>query len=100
MYCSSKIILNEIPCNSAMEFESVVGNGEVEILENNEKIQGLTYIMNQYVKNNNLIFNEESLNNTTVFKLKVNHIFLVKDLSMNIKITYKFLLNFKYFTLF
>ncbi|WP_409199607.1 pyridoxamine 5'-phosphate oxidase family protein [Methanobrevibacter sp. DSM 116169] len=76
MYCSTKLIIKENPCKSTTEFESVAGNGIIEILNHNDKITGLKHIMNKYsdVNYTFLDFDESILKNTTVLKLKINSI--------------------------
>lgn len=59
-----------------MKFESVCGNGKINILPENEKLKGLKYIMKQYSSNNfsNNDFKLKVVEKTTVFKLSVNEI--------------------------
>ncbi|MCL2157323.1 MAG: pyridoxamine 5'-phosphate oxidase family protein [Methanobrevibacter sp.] len=74
MDCSLNLVTGEIPCDFSMEYESVCGNGEIEILNGEEKIEGLKIIMNQYSQDKNYDFNKKGLNHFTVFKLKVNEV--------------------------
>jgi uncharacterized protein len=76
MDCSKKLIVGESPCEYTMEFESLCGNGKIEILEEKEKLEGLKYIMNQYSDDNfnDSSFDEKILKFTTVLKLTVKHI--------------------------
>lgn len=76
MDCSTNLIKGEKPCNYTTEFESLCGNGKVEILKDKEKITGLKYIMMQYSDKtySNNDFDEKIVESTTVFKLKVNKI--------------------------
>lgn len=74
MDCSHKLIKGDEACEYTMEYESVCGNGTVEILENEEKIPALTHLMKQYSPEKTFHFNEKQVNAVTVFRLKVNHI--------------------------
>lgn len=74
MNCSHKLLLAENACNSTMEYESVCGNGIVEVLNGQEKLDGLNYLMNQYSNSNKHEFNENEVNSVAVFKLTVSQI--------------------------
>ncbi|MGL5353747.1 MAG: pyridoxamine 5'-phosphate oxidase family protein [Clostridium sp.] len=74
MNCSHKLLLEENACNSTMEYESVCGNGIVEVLNGQEKLDGLNYLMNQYSGSNNHKFNENEVKAVVVFKLIVSEI--------------------------
>lgn len=74
MNTSHKLLLNEIACNSTMEFESVCGNGEIRILDDIEKLSALTCIMNQYKKNVEYKFDEKIVKAVAVIELRVNNI--------------------------
>ncbi|KZX15313.1 pyridoxamine 5'-phosphate oxidase [Methanobrevibacter cuticularis] len=43
MNCSNNLISGKFPCKFTMEYESVCGNGEIEILKEEDKIEGLKY---------------------------------------------------------
>jgi nitroimidazol reductase NimA-like FMN-containing flavoprotein (pyridoxamine 5'-phosphate oxidase superfamily) len=43
MDCSTELISSEVPCGYTMTYESICGNGVIEILNDYEKIQGLKY---------------------------------------------------------
>ena len=74
MDCSLNLVTGDSPCNFGMEYESVCGNGKIEILCEEEKIKGLKNLMDQYSEEENYQFNQEGLKNLTVFKLTVNEI--------------------------
>jgi len=76
MDCSKNLVNGETPCDYTMEFESICGNGKIEILADEDKIDGLKYIMKQYSdkKYNDIDFDEKVVEATVVFKLKVNEI--------------------------
>lgn len=74
MDCSLNLVIGEKPCNFTMEFESICGNGEIEILNGEEKIKGLSYLMSHYTKHNDYKFSKKGLENLIVFKLVVNEI--------------------------
>ena len=72
--CDTKLIEREIPCNYSYEFKSIMGFGEIVILENiNEKIKGLSILMKHQTGNDTKYnFNENELNKIIVYKLLVN----------------------------
>lgn len=74
MDCSHKLILGEKACNSTMEYESVCGNGIVEILNESEKEEALIYLMKQYSGMVKHEFDKNELNAVAVFKLTVSEI--------------------------
>lgn len=74
MNCSHKLLLEEKACNSTMEYESVCGNGIMEILADDEKIHALTVLMNQYQSDKRHEFSENELKAVTVLKLNVKSI--------------------------
>jgi nitroimidazol reductase NimA-like FMN-containing flavoprotein (pyridoxamine 5'-phosphate oxidase superfamily) len=74
MNCSHKLLLDEIACKSTMEYESVCGNGIVEILSEAEKKDALSYLMKQYSKKESFEFDKMELDAVTVFKVVVNEI--------------------------
>ena len=74
MNCSHKLLLEEIACKSTMEFESVCGNGVVEILNETEKKDALTYLMKQYSSKESFEFSKSEVDAVTVFKIVVNEI--------------------------
>jgi len=74
MDCSRKLILGEKACNSTMEYESVCGNGIVEILNESEKEEALNYLMKQYSGVVKHEFDKKELNAISVFKLTVSQI--------------------------
>ena len=74
MDCSVNLVTGESPCNFGMEYESVCGNGKIEILNGEEKLKGLKHLMDKYSEKRNYKFNQEGLKNITVFKLIVNEI--------------------------
>jgi uncharacterized protein len=74
MDCSHKLIEDEEACEYTMEFESICGNGTIELIEGEGKITALTYLMKQYSPENTFHFNEKQVNAVTVFKLKVNSV--------------------------
>ena len=78
MDCSTELISSDVPCDYTMTYESVCGNGVIEILSDNndKKINGLKHIMKNYSNKDysNDDFNDEILKITTVLQLKVNTI--------------------------
>ncbi len=74
MDCSHKLIIAENACDYSMEFDSVCGHGVLEILEDDQKIDALMYLMKQYSKEASFEFNPNYLKMVTVLKLKVKQI--------------------------
>lgn len=74
MDCNHQLITDEDPCEYSMEYESVCGNGTVELLEDDQKIEALTYLMKQYTNESSFTFNEKMMAAITVFKLTVSEI--------------------------
>lgn len=57
-----------------MAFESICGNGEIMILQEEEKVSALTLLMKQYSDKAEFSFEDSALQAVTVFKIKVHHI--------------------------
>lgn len=74
MDCSHKLILDEQACHCTMEYESVCGNGIMEIVKDDQKIAALSSLMEQYQGKANHQFNEAMVNSIAVMKLSVNEI--------------------------
>lgn len=72
--CSHRLITGEKACDYTMEFESICGDGVIEILAEEQKVKALTILMQQYAKDTTFEYNENYLKVVTVFKLKVQHI--------------------------
>ena len=74
MDCSHKLITDEIACKYTMEYESAMGKGIIEILNNEEKREALNKIMRQYSQESEFKFDEEAVDFVTVLKLSVSQI--------------------------
>ena len=74
MSCSHKLLLGQKDCDCVMEFESVCGNGTIEILSDLEKLAALTALMEQYSPNLNHKFDENSVKAVAVLKLTANEV--------------------------
>jgi Predicted flavin-nucleotide-binding protein len=75
MNCSHKLLLGEKACDSTMEFESVCGNGSIEILTEDKKEMALNYLMKQYTQKENHEFDTKVLAVVEVLELTVNEIY-------------------------
>ncbi len=71
--CSHKLIKGKTPCGFTMNYESVMGEGKIEIVPENQKSAALNIIVNHYVEGE-FAFPPEILNKTAVFKLNVTKI--------------------------
>ena len=71
--CDTGLIEGEDACNYGYSYKSIIGFGEIIILENNEeKIYGLNRIMkHQTEKNVHYNFSDEQIKNVCVYKLTV-----------------------------
>lgn len=74
MDCSNRFIPGDTACNSTMEFESICGNGLLEILPENEREYGLIQIMQQYSKKDTFHFDSKEIQAVTLLRLKVHKI--------------------------
>lgn len=72
MDCDHKVYKGEKGCDWGMNYSSVVGYGNIYILnDEHEKTAGLTHIMNHYGGNGNYSFDEKVLFRTKVLKLMI-----------------------------
>lgn len=71
MDCNHNFILYDERMSCTMGYESVVGNGYVEFVEDEDKFEALKILMNQYHAEN-FVFNTKMMPATTVFKLVVS----------------------------
>ncbi len=74
MDCSHKLMIGDTACTCTMEYESVVGNGKIEIVGDDEKHNALTHLMRNYVKQTSFHFDQGEMNAVTAFKLIVKNI--------------------------
>jgi len=83
MDCSHKLIEADEPGEYTMEYESVIGNGNVHLcIEKSEKINALNHLMKKYAKDREFTFSDQVLESVTVFKLEVSE-FTGKRLKKN-----------------
>ena len=62
----------DLACGYSARFQSIIGNGVVSIVsEMNEKILGLSLLMEHNTGKHNWDFDEKMVNAVTVFKLEV-----------------------------
>ena len=76
MDCSTELITSGVPCDYTMTYESICGTGRLKILDDNEKIMGLKYLMKKYSDKeySDEDFEDRILKVTNVLELKVNSI--------------------------
>jgi uncharacterized protein len=68
----TQVVPGKLGCDWTMRFQSIIGFGEVQFLEEyEEKRQALQIIMQHYTDQESL-FNEETIAKTAVFKLVIN----------------------------
>lgn len=72
--CNHVLVEGEKACNYTMKYQSVCGNGYIEKLPQEQKLQAFIAIMKQYTDKRQLSFSPEALEATTVLKLTVNEI--------------------------
>lgn len=74
MSCSHRLITGKSACSFTMEYESVCGNGHMEILEDKYKVKALNLLMSQYTNEQSYNFEESALKKVIVMRLIVNEI--------------------------
>lgn len=68
----TQVVPGMVGCNWAMRYQSVIGFGEVEFIEDIEgKREGLEIIMKHYT-NEESVFVDSAIAKVTLFKLKIN----------------------------
>lgn len=73
MDCAQKLIEGENACQYSMEFESVIGNGQIVICDNvEEKRKAMVLLMKNYAPEREFEFSDKELQMVTVFKLNVD----------------------------
>lgn len=83
MDCSHELVKAELVCHYGMNYESVVGNGTIEVVEDQaEKIHALKCFMKQYEKEMDFEFEEKHANAVKILKLSVEE-FTGKKLKIN-----------------
>ena len=73
MDCSHKLVTDAATGNCTMEYESVIGQGRIEIVPDNAKYDALCVLMKHYHQED-FPFNQAIMPQTTVLKLTVEHI--------------------------
>lgn len=73
MDCSHRLVTDVDKGSCTMEYESVIGNGIVEILSETEKYEALCILMKHYHKED-FLFDKAVISKTTVLKLVVENI--------------------------
>ncbi|NMC57317.1 MAG: pyridoxamine 5'-phosphate oxidase family protein [Eubacteriaceae bacterium] len=74
MDTSHKLVISDSPCGCTMEYESIIGNGKIEILSEEKKEEALDFIMAQYTEKSNIAYSEQYLKAVTILKLTVKNI--------------------------
>lgn len=72
--CPDKFFDGEKACYSTMEFESVCGNGSLDIVGDEDKLPALKLLMQQYSDKREFDFDKFEVKAVTVLKLTVNEI--------------------------
>lgn len=67
------VLTYDIACKSVAEYESVMGYGKIKYADDNEKLEALELLMNQYAKpsGEKFEFELEAVKHTCIMKLKV-----------------------------
>ena len=73
MDCGHKLVTESESGNCTMAYESVIGQGHIEMLSDAEKYDALCILMRQYHQEE-FQFNKEVMPNTRVFKLVVERV--------------------------
>ncbi|MDO5558940.1 MAG: pyridoxamine 5'-phosphate oxidase family protein [Oscillospiraceae bacterium] len=74
MSTSHKLKLGEKSCDATMDFESVCGSGIVSLLDDEEKKQSLTFLMEQYDNGAEHSFDDKEVERIAVLKLEVERV--------------------------
>jgi nitroimidazol reductase NimA-like FMN-containing flavoprotein (pyridoxamine 5'-phosphate oxidase superfamily) len=61
-------------CDFSMNFESICGFGDIEVIKDTDKIHGLAIIMQHYAPNQSFDFDDKILAMTTVLRLNVRQL--------------------------
>ena len=70
--CGYKLITAETACRYSAEYQSVIGEGVIEILKGEaQKIHGLGILMKRYGFNGKPSYDERALSNVTVLRISV-----------------------------
>lgn len=75
MSCSHRLVTGESACSFTMEYESVCGNGHLEILDDEAKVKALNLLMSHYAKDQSFNFEESALKKVVVMRLRVNELY-------------------------
>ncbi len=73
MDCAHRLVTDEETGNCTMEYESVIGQGRVELLPDEHKYEALMILMEHYRKGD-FPFNKAAMPKTKVFKLVVESV--------------------------
>jgi nitroimidazol reductase NimA-like FMN-containing flavoprotein (pyridoxamine 5'-phosphate oxidase superfamily) len=74
MSCGHELKTGEGACDYTMNFESVCGNGTLEVVEDAEKLRGLSVLMANYAPDEVFEFDEKVVAITTMLKLTVHEL--------------------------
>lgn len=74
MSCSHRLVAGESPCSYTMEYESVCGNGHMEILDHDHKIKALSLLMCQFTNEHSFKFEETAMEKVDVMRLVVHEL--------------------------
>ena len=73
--CSHKLIEGEKASNYTMEYESVIGCGNIEICHDKDtKLRGMKAIMGKYAPSKTFEFSEQEINSICVLRLDIKQI--------------------------
>ncbi|WP_407313061.1 pyridoxamine 5'-phosphate oxidase family protein [Desulfosporosinus sp. SB140] len=68
----TQVLPGKLGCDWTMRYQSVIGFGEVQFIEDfQEKRQAIQIIMQQYT-DQEVLYNDEALSKVTLFKLNIN----------------------------
>ena len=74
MSCGHKVVLAQSGCEATMEYKSVCGSGRLVVVEGEEKVAGLTAIMNQYDEAEDYHLAPQAVEKVTVLRLEVEQV--------------------------
>ncbi|MEG2145187.1 MAG: pyridoxamine 5'-phosphate oxidase family protein [Lachnospiraceae bacterium] len=71
MDCNHKLVPADIACGYGFYFQSIVGMGQVELIEENESKKNLLHILMKHQTGKNFIFTDQQVAHVMVCKIKV-----------------------------
>ena len=75
MVKQNQLVVKELACENSTIYESVCGEGRIQIVNGDERLKGLTVLMNQLVEEKEWEFEEKYVNAVAVLKVTVSNVY-------------------------